>query len=172
VKLDPLSLIINRNLGLAFYLARQNDQAIEQFQKTLEMDRNLVMAHLDLGVAYIQKSMYKEAIAECEKELVVSPGNPYALSGLGYTYAVAGRRIDAQKVLDKLNELSKQRYVPARFMAIIYGDLGEKDKAFELLEKSYEDRSVDIGPGIKMDPQFDPLRSDPRFADLLRRMNL
>jgi TolB-like protein/Tfp pilus assembly protein PilF len=172
VKLDPLSLIINRNLGLAFYLARQYDQAIEQFQKTLEMDPNLVMAHLDLGVAYIQKSMYKEAIAECEKELVVSPGNPYALSGLGYAYAVAGRRAEAQKVLDKLNELSKQRYVPARFMAIIYGKLGEKGKAFELLKESYDDRSLDIGPGIKMDPTFDPLRSDPRFQDLLRRMNL
>jgi hypothetical protein len=75
-------------------------------------------------------------------------------------------------VLDRLNELSKQRYVPARFMAIIYGGLGEKDKAFELLGQSYEDRSVDICPGIKIDPPFDPLRSDPRFADLLRRMNL
>jgi len=86
--------------------------------------------------------------------------------------AVSGRRAEAQKVLDQLTASSKQRYVPARFMAIIYMDLGEKDKAFELLGKSYEDRSLDIGPGFKMDPAFDPLRSDPRFADLLRRMNL
>jgi eukaryotic-like serine/threonine-protein kinase len=172
LELDPLSLVINRELGRAFYLARQYDQAIEQLRRTLEMDPNFVLAHASLGWAYVQKSMNKEGIAECEKELAISPGNPWALSGLGYAYAVTGRRAEAQKVLDKLSELSKQRYVPARFMAMIYGGLGEKDKAFELLEKSYEDRSLEIGAGIKLDPVYDPLRSDPRFQDLLRRMNL
>ena len=86
--------------------------------------------------------MYKEGIAEFEKALAISPGNTSALSGLGYAYAVAGRRAEAQKVLDQLNELSKQKYVPAVDMARIYAGLGEKDKAFEWLEKAYEERSI------------------------------
>jgi Flp pilus assembly protein TadD len=120
-------------------------------------------------VSYLQKSMHKEAIAELEKALVISPGNTMALSGIGYAYAVAGRRAEAQKALDQLKGLSKQKYVPAWPMVLIYVGLGEKDKAFEWLEKSYEERSL---LGIMMDPVLDPLRSDVRFQDLLRRMNL
>jgi tetratricopeptide (TPR) repeat protein len=172
LELDPLSLIINRTLGQGFYLARQYDQAIEQLRKTLELDPNFILAHSFLGLAYVQKSMYKEGIAEIEKELVISPGNPYALSSLGYAYAVAGRRAEAQKVLDQLNELSKQRYVPALVMVRIYAGLGEKDKAFEWLKKSYEERSIALTADIRLDPVYDPLRSDPRWVDLLRRMNL
>ena len=108
-------------------------------------------------------------MAEFEKTLVISPGNTSGLAGLGYAYAVTGRRAEAQKVLDQLTDLSKQKYVSAVFRAYIYAALGEKDKAFEWLEKGYEDRSTYT---IKVDPFFDPLRSDPRFADLLRRMNL
>jgi tetratricopeptide (TPR) repeat protein len=173
VKLDPLSLTINRNLGWVFYLARQYDQAIEQLRKTLEMDPNFVLVHLTLGQAYVQKSMYQQAIAECEKELAISPHNPYALSGLGYAYAVAGRRVEAQKVLDKLNGLSKQKYVAAVSKVGIYVGLGEKNTAVEWLEKAYEDRSIgSTFSRIKLDPIFDPLRSDPRFVDLLHRINL
>ncbi len=87
---------------------------------------------------------------------------------------MAGRSADAQGVLDQLSKLSKQEYVPAGFIAMIFVGMGQKDKAFEWLEKSYEERFV-VGAGstdIKVDPVFDPLRSDPRFADLLRRMNL
>jgi serine/threonine protein kinase/Flp pilus assembly protein TadD len=167
-ELDPLSLLINGNLGIVFYLARQYDQAIEQERKTLDLDANFIVPHWYLGLSYVQKSMYKEAIAEFEKALVIAPGNTQALAGLGYTYAVAGRRAEAQRVLDQLNELSKQKYVPAWSRAIIYGSLGQKDKAFEWLQKAYEERSI----YSLRDPAYDPLRSDPRFADLLRRMNL
>jgi serine/threonine protein kinase/tetratricopeptide (TPR) repeat protein len=160
--LDPLSLIINADLGHVFYEARKYDQAIEQERKTLEMDPNFSPARHWLGLAYLQKSMYKEGIAEFEMEF----------SSLGYAYAVAGRRTEAQQVLDKLNQLSKQKYVPAVSMARIYVGLGEKDQAFEWLEKAYQDGSIGGGTGIAVDPIFDPLRSDPRFADLLRRMNL
>jgi tetratricopeptide (TPR) repeat protein len=172
LELDPLSLIINRDLGQVFYLARHYDQAIEQYRKTLELDPNFARAHGFLGLAYVQKSMYNEGIAECEKELVVAPSNPYALSGLGYAYAVAGRRAEAQKVLDQLNGMAKRKYVPAKLMAIMFVGLGEKDKAFEWLEKSYKERSIAIFSDITLGPLYDPLRSDPRFADLLRRMNL
>ena len=138
------------------------------------MDPNYVPAHRTLGIAYIQKSRYKEATAEFEKALVISPGNTNVLSELGYVDAVAGRRAEAQKVLDQLNELSKQKYVPAGFRVMIYAGLGEKGKALEWLEKSYDERLV-IAEGstaIKVDPIYDPLRSDPRFQDILRRMNL
>jgi len=117
--------------------------------------------------------MYKQGIAECEKDLAISPRHPYALSGLGYAYAVAGRSAEAQKVLDQLNAISKEKYVPAVSRVEVYVGLGEKEKAFEWLGKAYEDRSIgSTFAMIKMDPIFDPLRTDPRFADLLRRMNL
>jgi serine/threonine protein kinase/tetratricopeptide (TPR) repeat protein len=172
VELDPFSLVINRDLGDALYLARQYDQAIEQYRRTLELDPNFITVHGGLGAAYLHKSLYKEGIAEFEKELAISPHSAYPLAGLGYAYAVTGRRAEAQKLLDQLNQLSKQEYVPAVFRAQIYAGLGEKDQAFEWLEKSYEDRSIANLAEIKVDPQFDPLRSDPRFQDLLRRMKL
>jgi Flp pilus assembly protein TadD len=126
-------------------------------------------AHDTLGAAYLQKTMYKEATAEFEKAVAISPRTPEALVWLGCAYAVAGRRADAQRVLNQLNDLSKQKYVPAWSKAGIYMCLGEKDKAFEWLEKSYKEGSL---LGIKVSPAWDPLCSDPRFADLLRRMNL
>jgi TolB-like protein/Tfp pilus assembly protein PilF len=173
-ELDPLSLLINRGLGLAFYTARQYDQAIEQERKTLDLDPNYMNAHRTLGMAYVQKSMYKEAAAEFDKALMSYPDNQYVLSELGYAHALAGKRAEAQKALDRLNDLAKQKYVPAGYRAMIYVGMGEKDKALEWLEKSYEERYV-VGDGtadIKVDPVFDRLRSDPRFQDLLRRMNL
>jgi eukaryotic-like serine/threonine-protein kinase len=175
LELDPLSLVTNTFLGAAFYSARQYDQAIEQEQKTLELDQNVATARLFLGSAYVQKLMYKEGIAEFEKMLVIFPGDTRALSLLGHAYAVAGRKAESQKVLDQLNEVSTQKYVPAEFKARIYAGLGDKVRAFDWLEKAYEGRETAIdfrGIGIKADPAFDPLRSDPRWIDLLRRMNL
>jgi serine/threonine protein kinase/Tfp pilus assembly protein PilF len=169
LELDPLSLLDNRVLGQAFLAARQYDLAIEQFRKTLELDPNFAGGHQLLGEAYLRKSMYKEGLAEIEKELAIFPNSTPALSQLGYGYALEGRRAEAQKVLDQLNERSKQRYVSPANRAIIYVALGEKDKAFEWLEKGYEERSV---VAIKVSQVYDPLRSDPRFTDLLRRMNL
>jgi eukaryotic-like serine/threonine-protein kinase len=171
MELDPLSLTINRSLGIAFFLARQYDQAIDQERKTLELDPNFILARDDLGYTCLQKSMYKEGIAEFEKALVTFPSNTGALSGLGYAYAVAGRRTVAQKVLDQLTELAKQKYVSPGSRASIYTGLGEKNKAFDWLEKGYEERSLRFSI-VKANPIYDPLRSDPRFQDLLRRMNL
>jgi tetratricopeptide (TPR) repeat protein len=170
VELDPLSVGDNRLLGLEFYLARQYDQAIDECRKTLELDPNFAWAYLDCGAAYVQKSMYKEGIAELEKALAISPDNTQALSHIGYAYAVAGRSAEAHMVLDRLNELSKRRYVPAEDRAGIHAGLGEKEKALEWLEKGFDDHSLAFG--VLFDAIFDPLRSDPRFADLLRRMNL
>jgi len=172
LELDPLSLVINRNMGFIFIVEREYDQAIEQERKTLEIEPNFGGARYLLGQAYILKSLYKEAIAEAEKDVLISPRSVDALSWLGYTYAVAGGRAEALKVIDKLTQLSKQMHVPPSYMAAIHVGLVEKDKAFEWLEKGYEERSIGSGFGINPDPIWDPLRSDPRFADLLRRMNL
>jgi TolB-like protein/predicted Ser/Thr protein kinase len=172
LELDPVSLISNWNAGFIFYLGRRYDQAIDQERKTLELDPNFLPAHGLLGEIYVQKSMYKEAVMEFEKGLAVSSGDGYALGGLGYAYAKAGRKADAEKLLNQLNDLSKQEYVPALSRTEIYLGLGDKENAFEWLEKAYEERSARLGVSIKGDAIFDPLRSDPRFADLLRSMNL
>jgi serine/threonine protein kinase len=168
LELDPLSLYVNLLLGQVFYQARQYDQAIEQYRKALELDPNFFLPHSFLGMAYVHKSMYKEGIAELEKAVEIFRSN-LSLMFLGRGYALAGRRAEAQKVLDQSNEFSKGKYVPAFRRAEIYAGLGEKDKAFEWLEKAYEEHFI---IAIKVEPVYDPLRSDPRFQDLLRRMNL
>jgi tetratricopeptide (TPR) repeat protein len=169
-ELDPLSLIINTWLGRRFYLARQYDRAIEQCRKTIDMDPSFLPAHLHLGLGYEQKKMYKEAIAEFQTAISLSDGSPIYVAAVGHAYATEGRKSEALKVLDQLKELSKRRYVSAYWIAQIYAALGEKEQAFEWLRKAYEERSVWM-VYLKVDPGLDPLRSDPRFQELVRRMN-
>ena len=133
-------------------MARRYDEAIEQAAKILELDPNYISAYYVRGVAYVKKSMYKETMAEVEKAVSISPDHLFALTGLGYGYAVTGKRADAEKVLARLNELSKQEFVSPVWMAKIYSGLGEKDKAFESLERAYEDRSIVSVAYIKDEP--------------------
>jgi serine/threonine protein kinase/tetratricopeptide (TPR) repeat protein len=168
-ELDPLSLIIRVDVGDTLYLARRYDQAIEQFRRTLELDPNFYRAHLDLGQAYLQKKMYEEAIAETQKAIDLSGRSSWALASLGHIYAAAGRRSEAQKVLEELTQRAKQDYVPPYFIALVYTGLDEKDRAFELLDKAHEERGLWIGMGFPYDPMLDNLRGDPRFQDLARR---
>ena len=172
LELNPVSVLGDFQLGMEFYFARQYDRAIEQERKALELAPNNPGAFDYIGASYLQKSMYKESIAEYEKMLELPRSHPRVLADLGNAYAVAGRTADARKMLDQLNELSKYRFVRGVEVARIYVGLGDKDKAFECLERSYADRSITAFVGFKVDPRFDPLHSDPRFADLLRRMNL
>jgi TolB-like protein/DNA-binding winged helix-turn-helix (wHTH) protein/Tfp pilus assembly protein PilF len=172
LELDPLSLDNNDTLGVEFFLARQYDQAIEQEGKVLELDPNFTDAYYFRGMSYLKKSMYQEGMTDFQKAVLISPRDTVALTGLGFGYGVTGKRVEAQKVLDKLNDLSKQKYVSPVFMAKIYSGLREKDKAFDWLEKAYDDHSIVSVGYIKTNPMFDPLRSDPRFANLLRRTNL
>jgi TolB-like protein/DNA-binding winged helix-turn-helix (wHTH) protein/tetratricopeptide (TPR) repeat protein len=172
LELDPISLGNNVDLGVEYFLARQYDQVIAQERKVLELDPNYIDAYYFRGIAYLKKSMYKEGKADLERGVAIAPASEVALTGLGYGYAVTGRRAEAHGVLDKLNELSKQKYVSPIWRVKIYAGLEEKDKAFEWLEKAYEDHSIVSVGYIKTNPMFDPLRSDPRFADLLRRTNL
>jgi tetratricopeptide (TPR) repeat protein len=161
------------SLGQAYYHSREYDSAIGQLQKTLELDPSFATAREYLGLVYLQKSMYKESILEFEKSLQMSPDSPDAMWKLGYAYGVTGRRVEAVQVLGRLNQLSKRRYVPSEAIACVYVGLGEMGMAFEWLEKGYKARSIGLGGiDLKVNPVFDSLRSDPRFEDILRRINL
>jgi eukaryotic-like serine/threonine-protein kinase len=172
-ELDPLSLVINFELGIAFLYAREYDQAIEQFHRTLEMDQNFPPVYAFLSAAYEQKGMYAEAIVEFRKAVSLKGGSEWSLArgGLGHVYAVMGKTNEARQVLDELKQLSTQEYVPATSVALVYAGLGEKDQAFTWLEKAHKERSFQI-QWITIDPRWDSLRSDPRFADLVRRIGL
>jgi TolB-like protein/Tfp pilus assembly protein PilF len=170
-ELEPLSLNTNSVLGVHFYFAHQYDRAIEQSQKTLELDPNFPQAYLFLVWAYVQKARYQEAIAALKKATSISPGDVRFVSTLGHVYAVSGQRGEAVKILDQLKELSRQRYISPLEIGIIYAGLGEKEQAFAWLDKACAGRSWPL-PNLKFDPRFDSLRSDPRFADLVRRIGL
>ena len=170
---EPFSLVINRNLADVLYISRQYNQAIEQYRKTIDLDPSWSSAHAWLSFAYSQTGMHREAIEEGEKAVSLSPGGAYELASLGHALAAAGRNAESRKILEQLDELSKRRYVPAIFRAIIYTGLGERDQAMEWLEKANAERSgIGVPWNPKVFPLFDPLRSDPRFQDLLRRMGL
>jgi adenylate cyclase len=169
--LDPVSAVSNHNVAEQLYLARRFDEAIAQCRKTLEMDPSFPLTHSLLGRAYLAKGMYRESLVELEKYLALSPGNPAALAGLAYAQARAGERNQALRVFEELRELSKQRHVPSYLFAVVYAGLGDKDQAFTWLEKAYEERDGSL-PMLKVNPSWDLLRSDPRFAELLRRVGL
>lgn len=170
-ELDPLSLIINAGLGWAYYFVRQYDQAVEQLKKALELDSDFELAHLWLGSVYVEKSLFKDAIAEIQKAVALSKGRTGIVAALGHAYARAGKRDEAQHILDELSQLEKRKYVSPYRMANIYAALGENDRAFEWLQKAYEDRSH-LLVFLMVDPRLDALRPDPRFVDLLRRIGL
>ncbi len=170
-EVDPLSLVINMNVGWVFYFARQYDEAAEQCRKTLELDPNFPAAHWMLGQAYRQKGMHEEAIAEFQKAVALSRGDPTQVAALGHGFAVARKRAEAEKILNELKKLSKRRYFPTYFIALIYVGLDDKNQAFEWLEKAFAERSANLTV-LKAEPMFDPLRSDAPFQDLLRRVGL
>ncbi len=169
-QLDPLSLVINVTVGYTFYFDRQYDQVIEQERKTLDLDPSFPGAHYCLGLAYEQKGMFAEAIAEFQRAITLER-NPMYIGALGHAYAVAGRRGEARRLLGDLTDLSKRRYVDPVPVATVHAGLGEKDQAFEWLEKGYEERSSQLTV-IKVNPIYDSLRSDPRYEELLRRIGL
>jgi TolB-like protein/DNA-binding winged helix-turn-helix (wHTH) protein/tetratricopeptide (TPR) repeat protein len=171
--LEPLSLAINFEVGLASYFSRDYDLAIDQFQKTLELDANFPPPYTFLAAAYEQKGMFDEAITAFQKALTVTQGPPktLAMAGLAHSYAVSGRKFEARSILAELQKLSEHGYVPATDAALIYAALGDKDKSFAWLDRAHEEHSFTLS-NLKVEPRFDSLHSDPRFADLLRRIGL
>jgi TolB-like protein/Tfp pilus assembly protein PilF len=154
-------------LGLVYHFSRRYDQAIEQYEKALELDPNIAQAHLGLGVANLCKSQHGSAITALRKAAQLSQG---LLAHLGEAYAAAGDRDEALNILEQLNELSSHRYVSPYSFCRLCAALGQNDEAFRWLETGYRERTAFMVV-LKTDPRLDHLRSDPRFQDLLRRMN-
>lgn len=159
-ELDPLSLIINSNVAWVYYFARQYDLAIDQFAKAVELDPNSWPAYHCLAWTYEEQGRHEEAIAEAQEAVGYSAVAPYDVGALGYAYAVAERRDEAQKVLNQLKELSEHRYVSVYYSAEIYVGLGEKDQAIQWLEKAHEEPYGDL-VWLKVSPRVERLRSDP-----------
>jgi tetratricopeptide (TPR) repeat protein len=172
-ELDPLSPIVNFEFGLALYYAREYDQAIAQFQKTLELDPNFPPANQFLPACYQQKGMYSEAIAGFKKAIPLLGGSEWSLTrgGLGHVYAITGNKSGALAMVDELKQLRTRGYVPSTSIALVYVGLGEKEQAFAWLEKGYEERAFQM-QWLNVEPRWNNLRSDPRFADLVRRVGV
>ena len=167
--LDPLSLIINTNLGLNYYWARCYDRAIEQMERVLELEPNFFRTHLHIGMCYERKLMYREAVAELEKARSISE-NSWTLAALGHCHASFGARAKAEKFLDQLLELSRRQFVSSATIAVVYAGFEDRvNQAMEWLEKAYDERSG-LLIWLKVWPIFDHLRTDTRFVRLLQRI--
>jgi Flp pilus assembly protein TadD len=167
-RLDPLSISVNSDVGRVLYSTRRYDEAVTQWQSILELDPNSADARLHLGLTYLEKGMAQEARVEFERWGELRREAPTAL--LAYTHAAAGDRAKAQRLLDILLSEGHER-PPAAAIALIYGQLGDPDNAFRWLDRAVEQRSSFL-LFIKVSPRVDPLRADPRYRQLLRRIGL
>jgi tetratricopeptide (TPR) repeat protein len=173
-ELDPLSPEIVSQLGNVYFYMRRYDESIAQYQKALDLYPTAGIRAF-LGLTYARKRMYPQAIAEFDKiadqDKATVAENQFVLGFLGWVYAVSGRRTDALKIAQQLKELSLHGYVDLYQLAVIYAGLGDKDETFRLLEKAYKQRAASI-PYLAVDPALDDIRSNSRYADLLRRVGL
>jgi TolB-like protein/Tfp pilus assembly protein PilF len=171
LELEPASLVMNTFMGATLYYAGRYDEAIDQCRRTIQMDPNFAVAHWHLGLAYEQKQAFDAAIEEFQKAVSLSQGSPLMKAALGHAYAKSQQIYEANKILDDLNELSKQQYVSPLEVAAIYVALGNNEKAFQLLEKAYAEHSFHL-VNLNVSPQFKSVRSDPRFQNLVQRIGL
>jgi adenylate cyclase len=169
LELDPLSVSTHFFLGWSSLFAGRNDEAIAKLSKAVELDPSNGWVRMFLGRAYLSKGMAQRAIEEMETAERLNPDDSYALGYLGYGYAVTGRRAGALKILQRLDEMEKHRYVSRFAHVYIYIGLGDKDKAFEWLEKAYQERSDSLA-WFRFDPESKSLQSDPRFAALMHKV--
>lgn len=171
LELEPLSMTIGGNLTAVYLRAGKKDLALEQAKKTSALEPNHPIARVWLSWAYIASGMYNEAISLGENTLETNPTDQDALVTVGSGYAKLGRRGDAENVINKLNDLAKSQYVSHYYLAILYASLGDKDRAIAELEKAFDERDR-FCIEMKFDFFMDPVRDDPRFGEMLKRLNL
>jgi len=171
VELEPLSLINNAVLTSSYLNARHYDKAIEQGKKSYDLDPNFPLARHWLGMAYVATQQYDKAISISQEVPADSPARWLSVVVLGHAYAKAGRRADAEQQISELRDIGRSRYIRPYYLASIYAALGEKDNAFAELERSFQERDVYLNR-VNSDPFMDPIRDDPRFADLIKRIGL
>jgi tetratricopeptide (TPR) repeat protein len=169
-ELDPLSDLIDFGVGAIFHWSRKPEHAIEHFQRVLELNPNFRLVYWFLADAYVEKGDFASAIATIENA-PIALNDPVTLSAAAHAYGKAGERRKALEILSELERQSSQEYEPAFHIAQIYLGLGDHEQALAWLEKACDERSVWL-IWLGVDPKFDPLRSDPRFEDLLRRVGL
>jgi len=167
--LDPLSLIINADLAEFLLLTHSYDESLEQSRKTIEMDASFALGHKQLGDAYLLKQMDKEAVAELQKAVRLSRGSPICIADLARAYVASGKINEAAKLQSDLEKGSNTSFTNAPQIAMIYASMGDSDQAMYWLERAYKER---FNPSVLLRSGFDPLRSDPRFEDLMRRIGL
>lgn len=170
-ELDPLYIATHITAGWLFYFARQYDKAIERCQQALELDPNSAGGYDCLGLSNLAKGNYELAIAACQRAVTLSGNAPSRAVGVGQAYALAGRKSEAQQVFREIRERSIEGYVPPSFLAKLYVAFGEKEQALDQLEEAYQARDGYL-VWLKAETTFDPLRSDPRFQELLHRVGL
>ncbi len=168
---DPASPAVSHSLAVQLYLARQFDQAIEQAHNTLEMDARFAISYQVLGEVYLSKGMYREALLALEQFSALSRSSATSRALLAYSHARLGEDSAALRIIDELTAASKHSLVPALLFALIYAALDDQDQAFSWLEKAYEERFYRLAY-LKVEALWEPLRSDSRFADLLRRVGI
>jgi serine/threonine protein kinase/tetratricopeptide (TPR) repeat protein len=169
--LDPLSLSINTGVGVSYYLAGRYKEAIEHYHKTLEMNSSFTVAHEHLGSALLQVGLYDEAVREFQQAVRIDQNDLGLRASLGHAYAVTGRKDEAEKIISELQEASTLKYVSPYFMVEILAGLERVDEAFEWLERCYTDRAPHM-IFLNVESKLSALRPDPRFDNLLKRMNL
>lgn len=169
-ELDPLNLRTNALEGQLLQHAGQTDAAIDSLQKTIDLEPNFWMTHMFAASAYTEKGMYDKAFSEGNEAKRLSPSQNWSIAFGGYALAKAGKRAEARLALDELLKLSAEKYVPPYHTALIYNGLGENEKAIDYLEKGFAEKDVRI-VFLKVEPKWNNLRNEPRFAELMRRMN-
>ena len=170
LELAPLIPTKNLQLGWVLCYAKRNDESIAQLKRTLELDPNLGWANMELAWNYAEKRMYEEAVAECKRALELNPEEQVTLGSCGRIYGLAGMCSEAMKCLETLRRLSKRSYVDPYNVAMLYDGLGDNTPTIEWLERACKERSASMY-GVRADIWTEKLRSDPRFQDLVRRMN-
>ena len=171
LELEPLDMNMSGSLGSAYFFAGRKDEALEQARRTSEVEPTHPISRWILSQAYLEKGMYEESRAHNEQWLLADPISQFALRDAGIAYAKLGRRDKAEEMIGRLREIAKKEYIPTTRIASIYGALGDMDKAFVELEKGFEARDWELYRST-IEPYMNDLRADPRFPELIKRLNL